>query len=299
MSIGLITKRFLSKAIDFKNEGTKNKWVTDLVTELEATIDVVNSIVPVTNTAQPSGSYITTLTGDVIATGPGSVVATLANIAANSLLGNNTGSPAHQIALTAAQAKAILAIVEGDITLSDITTNDVSTSKHGLAPKAPNDVTKFLRGDAIYALPISYALVTGSNATTTGQTLVDVTGLSLPLTINATYEFEAVLSAQSSTVAGTDYGVNFSAAGASLEAGIFGSRAASATSVIGERLHTFNAVNGDAVFLSQGIAIGPVLIKGIIATGANSGNLTIQHLKVTSGTSTVFINSFLKVRRVV
>jgi hypothetical protein len=40
-----------------------------------------------------------------------------------------------------------------NIQLSDITTNDVSTSKHGFVPKAPNDTHKYLRGDASWALP--------------------------------------------------------------------------------------------------------------------------------------------------
>lgn len=42
-------------------------------------------------------------------------------------------------------------IAEVDIGLSDNTTNDVSISKHGLVPKAPNDTAKFLRGDATWA----------------------------------------------------------------------------------------------------------------------------------------------------
>lgn len=50
----------------------------------------------------------------------------------------------------------------------------------------------------------------------------------------------------------------------------------------------FMTVNGD----------GGILIKGIITTGANAGNMTIKHLKVTSGTSTVRINSFLKVAQI-
>lgn len=35
---------------------------------------------------------------------------------------------------------------EGDLSTSDITTNNVSISKHGLVPKLPNDATKFLDG---------------------------------------------------------------------------------------------------------------------------------------------------------
>lgn len=47
------------------------------------------------------------------------------------------------------------AVIESKIGLSDNTTNDVSTAKHGFTPKAPNDTTKFLRGDATWAAPIS------------------------------------------------------------------------------------------------------------------------------------------------
>lgn len=44
-------------------------------------------------------------------------------------------------------------ITEAMQVLADNTTNDVSTTKHGYAPKAPNDTTKFLRGDATWAVP--------------------------------------------------------------------------------------------------------------------------------------------------
>lgn len=45
------------------------------------------------------------------------------------------------------------AVTEAKQTLADNTTNDVSTTKHGYVPKAPNDTTKFLRGDASWAVP--------------------------------------------------------------------------------------------------------------------------------------------------
>lgn len=48
------------------------------------------------------------------------------------------------------------AITDANLSTSDITTNDVSTSKHGFTPKAPNDTTKFLRGDAAWAVPSQY-----------------------------------------------------------------------------------------------------------------------------------------------
>lgn len=40
--------------------------------------------------------------------------------------------------------------VDADATLTDITTNDVSTTKHGFVPKAPNDATKFLDGTGVF-----------------------------------------------------------------------------------------------------------------------------------------------------
>ena len=42
---------------------------------------------------------------------------------------------------------------EAGLTLADNTTNDVSATKHGFVPKHPNDTTKFLRGDATWAVP--------------------------------------------------------------------------------------------------------------------------------------------------
>ncbi len=45
------------------------------------------------------------------------------------------------------------AVTEADITLADNTTDDVSIAAHGFVPKAPNDTTKFLRGDGAWAVP--------------------------------------------------------------------------------------------------------------------------------------------------
>lgn len=42
---------------------------------------------------------------------------------------------------------------EADLSMSDITTNDVSITKHGFVPKAPNDITKFLNGLGTFTAP--------------------------------------------------------------------------------------------------------------------------------------------------
>lgn len=63
-------------------------------------------------------------------------------------------------------------IPEGGLSLSDVTTGDVSITKHGFCPRAPNDTSKFLRGDGIFAAPaggagLGYVLaITSTNITT-------------------------------------------------------------------------------------------------------------------------------------
>lgn len=144
------------------------------------------------------------------------------------------------------------------------------------------------------ALP-TYTRVTGTPATAPGQSLVDITGLVLPLLANSFYDFEARLSVSTSAVTtGTGYGVNFSAAGATIEAQIHGSLSATAGKSL--RINTFNT--SSQPYLTTSGQSGAIKINGIITTGANAGNLSVKHLKVTSGTSTVFINSILKVSKI-
>lgn len=137
--------------------------------------------------------------------------------------------------------------------------------------------------------------VTSSNVTTTGQVLTDIAGLSAPLAANATYTYLVRLSVSTSAVTtGTRYGVNFSVAGASVEGAII----CSSTTVLtlGERVSALNTAN-IGVCLATSAQNGIVWMQGVITVGANAGNFTVKHLKITSGTSTVFINSFMEVKR--
>jgi hypothetical protein len=79
--------------------------------------------------------------------------------------------------VTGANIKAL--VTDANMTTSDITTNDVSTAKHGFAPKAPNDTTKFLRGDATWAVPASGGLTefTEAENTATPNATVPVNSL--------------------------------------------------------------------------------------------------------------------------
>ena len=79
--------------------------------------------------------------------------------------------------VTGANIKAL--VTDANMTTTDITTNNVSTSKHGFAPKAPNDTTKFLRGDATWAVVPAGGLTkfTESEATTSPNDTVYVDSL--------------------------------------------------------------------------------------------------------------------------
>jgi hypothetical protein len=89
---------------------------------------------------QVAGSYITALTGDVAALGPGSAAATIqagavslskmANLAANSIIGNNTADPASPLALSISQVKSLLAIGPADVGLGNVT-NDAQVKLNG------------------------------------------------------------------------------------------------------------------------------------------------------------------------
>src|ERR1043165_9403733 len=58
---------------------------------------------------------------------------------------------------------------DADMTPSDVTTNNVSSTKHGFAPKSPADATKFLNGAATPA----FAAVKDSDLSTSDITTND------------------------------------------------------------------------------------------------------------------------------
>lgn len=60
--------------------------------------------------------------------------------------------------------------IDADATLTDITTNNVTSTKHGFAPKSPADATKFLNGAATPA----FAQVNGSDLSLTDVTTNNV-----------------------------------------------------------------------------------------------------------------------------
>ncbi len=72
---------------------------------------------------------------------------------------------------------------DANLLTSDITTNNASTSKHGFAPKYPNDATKFLDGTGAYSVPTSaaHAIYVAASPPTTdvGIFTIVITGINL------------------------------------------------------------------------------------------------------------------------
>lgn len=88
------------------------------------------------------------------------------------LTGHVTGSGIGSLVTTIANS----VVTEAMQNLADNTTNDVSTTKHGYVPKAPNDTTKFLRGDGTWVAPsggggmINRSILTSGTSFTTQST---------------------------------------------------------------------------------------------------------------------------------
>ena len=57
--------------------------------------------------------------------------------------------------ITAVGAATCSAVTDAQLSTSAVVTNDVSIAKHGFAPKAPNDATKYLDGAGAYSVPAS------------------------------------------------------------------------------------------------------------------------------------------------
>lgn len=86
------------------------------------------------------------------------------------LHGNAAGNP------------SFAAVVEADITLADVTTNDVSTSKHGFVKKLPNDSSVFLDGTGNFSTPLAAPtgsmVMYGGSSSPTGYLLCDGSAVS-------------------------------------------------------------------------------------------------------------------------
>jgi hypothetical protein len=62
--------------------------------------------------------------------------------------------PMRRNSSTARRRRHTPQVKDSDLALTDITTNNVSITKHGFCPKAPNDATKFLDGTGAFTVGV-------------------------------------------------------------------------------------------------------------------------------------------------
>lgn len=140
-----------------------------------------------------------------------------------------------------------------------------------------------------------FTRIINSDATTTSASLVNVTGLLLECEAYGIYEIEAQLITNSSTINGCKYGIGCTETSeASIACGLYGYYSTAAA-----RAYPIRAFNTAlAVAFNTAQVDGTILIKGIIITGPNAPVISIMHQKESSGTSKVYINSYLKMRKI-
>lgn len=137
--------------------GMKKLTWANLKATLKTYFDTLYSLSAHTHAAYIAHSLATAANDFLVASGSGAFVKkTLAEV--KTILG-----------LGALAYKATVA--ESDLAFTDVTTANVSTTAHGLTPKAPNDTSKFLRGDGTWAaVPggmTKYAVTVGDGSSTT------------------------------------------------------------------------------------------------------------------------------------
>jgi hypothetical protein len=132
--------------------------------------------------------------------------------------------------------------------------------------------------------------VSGSDFSTSSTTLVNITGLTFAASANTKYEVDVLLTVQSTTTAGVKVGLAYSAAGA---AGPYLAIGGTTSGVPAWSSFALGAAS--SVYTDFATAYNTVWIKALLIIGANTGNITVQILKVTSGTATVYIGSRMTV----
>jgi hypothetical protein len=131
-----------------------------------------------------------------------------------------------------------------------------------------------------------------STVSTTSSTLSDITGLSFTAEANSDYEFEILLFLDNSGTFGSKFGLNYSSAGATVSGMIIGA-VSNVTTPSGVILN-FNTATSSYLTSISG---GGISIKGILSTGANTGNFTPM-FSSDGGTTNISAKSFMKISKI-
>lgn len=142
-------------------------------------------------------------------------------------------------------------------------------------------------------LTVTVAQVSGSDFTSSSNSLVDITGLTFAAAAHSLYEIDILLSLSQNDVHGVKYAVAFSASGATGEFSNLGNFDQDSGNNGIDFMSLGNA-NTFAQAVTQNVD-QVAFIKGFVKTGANAGNITSQILVDTSGTVTVYQGSRMSV----
>ena len=210
------------------------------------------------------------------------MVTTLGNV----LIGTVTDDTVNKL-----QVNGVITATGGNSTQWNAASTCAGYAAGSVAPVLSTDTVIVALSKLQTGLPV-YARV-ASTQTTTLQTAVAITGLSVNVAIG-TFEIEVGLFVGTSAdTAGTGYDVSLSSGTGTWAGGLFGT--STVTGCKSERLQAGTLTPG---FLVSASGYGYVLIRAIVVMTV-AGAVAVRHGKTTSGTSSVFANSFLKVTRIV
>lgn len=186
-------------------------------------------------------------------------------------------------------------ITEAMQVLADNTTNDVSTSAHGYVPKAPNDTTKYLRGDASWATvsagseSYTHVYKTSDESTSSDNTLSDDSALTCSFTSGHSYVFAIRALVRFDADADFKFDVNFT--GTTSLVNLLISDFQSTTSANGNTMYRgANAFGTDYVVAQTGSAefFAQIIIDGF-CTVTGDGTLNFRWAQNTSSGDAVYV----------
>lgn len=194
-----------------------------------------------------------TLTFSLGAITPSSVAAT-GNVTGANLTGTNTGDQS-----------------DATLTFSDVTTNNVSTMRHGFAPKLPNDAAKYLDGTGAWSTPAGG----GGSGTVTSVSVVSANGVSGSVanasTTPAITLSIGAIAPTSVAASGTVTGSNLSGTNTGDQASVTGN-AGTATKL--QTARTINGVSFDGTANITVPAAAGTLTGSTLASGVTASSLT-------------------------
>ena len=196
---------------------------------------------------------------------------------------------------------AVASAHENVLSLSDTVTGDVSSLRHGFAPKASGSTTQFLRGDASWApaTTMKFVVKDADENVPSGTTLQNDDALSFAVAAGETWIFEFRLLVNNNNSATPDWkAAILGAAGWTCRVVQSGSEPAGAAFLQDDSTDCDAAPTAMFNTVVAGSAIAyNVYLQGWI-TASTSGNVTLQWAPNTSGSLTVLAGSYVIAQKV-